>query len=58
MPPQDRLDDISKGVLHVEADRMSRTRIDRFTAMVGQYAALCIASGVRCVVVVGGRRGV
>ena len=44
---KDRLDDVSKGLLHIEADRINRTRIDRFTAMAGQYAALCIASGVR-----------
>jgi PX domain len=44
---KERLDDISKGVLGVEADRVTRTRIGRFVAMVGQYSALCIASGVR-----------
>ena len=30
-----------------ESDKCSRARIARFTAMVGQYSALCIASGVR-----------
>jgi len=44
---KERLDDVSKGVLHVEADRVSRARIDRALAMFGQYSALCIASGVR-----------
>lgn len=44
---KERLDDVSKGVLHVEADRLARTRIERILAMTGQFAALCIASGVR-----------
>ena len=44
---KERLDDVTKGVLHVEADRVSRGRIDRALAMFGQYSALCIASGVR-----------
>jgi hypothetical protein len=41
------VDDISKGLLHIEADRFSRARTARFVAMTGQYSALCIASGVR-----------
>lgn len=44
---KERLDDISKGVLHIEAERLARTRVDRIVAMAGQFAALCIASGVR-----------
>lgn len=37
---QDRLDDISKGVLHVEADRVNRTRIDRFTGECDEAASM------------------
>jgi hypothetical protein len=44
---KERLDDVSKGVLHVEGERLARTRVDRIVAMAGQFAALCIASGVR-----------
>lgn len=44
---RERLDDISKGLLNIEADRVSRVRVERMIAMSGQYAALCIASGVR-----------
>jgi hypothetical protein len=44
---KERLDDISKGIVHVEADRLARTRVERLLAMTGQFAALCIASGVR-----------
>jgi len=40
-----RLDDISKGALFIESDKCSRSRLARFVAMVGQYAALSIASG-------------
>lgn len=47
-PPRSRrLDDVSKGILHIESDRFARARTARFVAMVGQYSALCIASGVR-----------
>lgn len=41
------LDDITKGALHIESDKNARARTARFIAMAGQYAALCIASGVR-----------
>jgi len=44
---KERLDDISKGILNVEADRLARTRVHRIISMTGQYAALSIASGVR-----------
>jgi hypothetical protein len=44
---KERLDDVTKGVLGVEADRGARARVDRFVAMTGQFSALCIASGVR-----------
>jgi PX domain len=44
---KERLDDVSKGLLHIEAERLARTRVDRIVAMAGQFAALCIASGVR-----------
>jgi len=44
---KERLDDISKGALYIESDKCSRARNARFVAMVGQYAALCIASGAR-----------
>ena len=44
---KERLDDISKGVLHVEAGRLARARVERLLAMTGEFAALCIASGVR-----------
>jgi hypothetical protein len=44
---KERLDDISKGALNVEGDRLARIRIDRVVAMAGQFAALSIASGVR-----------
>ncbi|RYG40409.1 hypothetical protein EON68_04285, partial [archaeon] len=44
---KDRLDDITKGLLFVETDRLSRIRSERLIAMAGQFAALCIASGVR-----------
>ncbi len=46
-PPPASLDDISKGVLYIESDKCARARVARFIAMMGQYAALCIASGVR-----------
>lgn len=42
-----RVDDITKGLIYIEADKLSRARVTRFIAMVGQYAALSIASGVR-----------
>ena len=41
------LDDISKGAIYIESDKCARARVARFIAMTGQYAALCIASGVR-----------
>jgi hypothetical protein len=44
---KERVDDISKGTLFIEADKNSRARTARIIAMAGQYAALCIASGVR-----------
>lgn len=44
---KERLDDISKGLLNIEGERIARTRIDRMVAMAGQFAALSIASGVR-----------
>lgn len=44
---KERLDDISKGVLHVEGARLARARVERLLAMTGEFAALCIASGVR-----------
>lgn len=44
---KERLDDISKGILFIESDKNSRARTARIIAMAGQYAALCIASGVR-----------
>jgi hypothetical protein len=44
---KDRLDDITKGTLYIESDKISRARTVRVIAMVGQYAALSIASGVR-----------
>lgn len=44
---KDRLDDITKGLINIEAPRVWRIRIVRLRAMFGQYAALCIASGVR-----------
>ena len=44
---KERVDDISKGLLHVECDKVSRARTDRLVAMTGQFAALGIASGVR-----------
>lgn len=31
---KERLDDISKGLLHIEAERLARTRVDRIVAMV------------------------
>lgn len=44
---KERLDDITKGLLYVEGARISRIRVERFHAMLCQYAALNIASGVR-----------
>jgi len=44
---KERLDDVSKGALNIEGERLARTRIDRVVAMAGQFAALSIASGVR-----------
>jgi hypothetical protein len=44
---KERLDDVSKGALNIEGERLARIRIDRVVAMAGQFAALSIASGVR-----------
>jgi len=44
---KERMDDISKGILHIEADKSARVRVARLVAMTGQFAALSMASGVR-----------
>lgn len=44
---KERLDDVTKGLLVVEADKVSRVRVQRVLLMFGQFAALSIASGVR-----------
>lgn len=44
---RERLDDITKGLMHVEARKLSRTRLEKLTSIFGQYAALGIASGAK-----------
>jgi len=41
---KERMDDITKGIIHVESRRLGTVRNEKFTKILGQYAALCMAS--------------
>lgn len=41
---RERMDDVTKGLIHVEARRLGTVRNEKFTKILGQYAALCMAS--------------
>lgn len=44
---KERVDDITKGILNVEAAKVSRARVQNIRSTMGQFAALNVASGER-----------